>query len=239
MAAWGYADVFKNKLCCTCGVYFSFYLAACMETFWDKTFQEIKTRWGFEPAESALYAAKLFARHRVKNVLIPGIGYGRNVSAFTQKGMQVTGIELSGNAIKLAKAAGLTCRIYHGDVAQMPFDKRKYEGIFCYSLIHLLNKTERKNLIARCYEQLKSGGYMVFVMISKEADYYASGKRLSTDRYLLPNGLSVYFYDVDAAINEFKHYGLQDVREYTEPVKFMKNQPGIPCVLVVCKKGSD
>lgn len=210
-----------------------------MEAFWDNTFKSIETRWGFEPAETALDAAKLFARHWAKNVLIPGIGYGRNVTAFTKRGMRVTGIEISSQAIKLAKAAGVSCKIYHGDVADMPFDKRKYEGIFCYSLIHLLNKNERKNLIARCYEQLKPGGYMVFVMISKEADYYATGKQLSSDRYLLPNGLSVFFYDVDAAINEFKHYGLQDVREYTEPVKFMKNQPGIPCVVVVCKKGSD
>lgn len=39
----------------------------------------------------------------VKNILIPGIGYGRNAQVFRENGMSVTGIEISQTAIDLAK----------------------------------------------------------------------------------------------------------------------------------------
>lgn len=42
--------------------------------------------------------------------------------------------------------------IHLGSVTDMPFDNRLYDGIFCYALIHLLNKTERKKFIREGYE---------------------------------------------------------------------------------------
>ncbi len=56
-------------------------------------------------------------------MLIPGFGYGRNAQAFTDKGIDVTGIEISETAINLArKHFGNRLKIYHGDVSEMPFD---------------------------------------------------------------------------------------------------------------------
>ena len=45
--------------------------------------------------------------------------------------------------------------IHHGSVVSMPFDNEQYNGIFCYSLIHLLNKTERRAFLKSCFNQLK------------------------------------------------------------------------------------
>ena len=45
----------------------------------------------------------------------------------------------------------------------MPFDGNKYDGIFCYALIHLLDSKERKKLIQDCYNQLTENGFMVFL----------------------------------------------------------------------------
>jgi len=59
--------------------------------------------WGFEPAKSAVLAKDFFVEHKVKNILIPGIGYGCNAKVFMDNGMSVTGIEISQTAIDLAK----------------------------------------------------------------------------------------------------------------------------------------
>ena len=53
-------------------------------------------------------------------------------------------------------------KIHHSSVTRMPFDKKVFDGIFCYGLIYLLNNEERKKLIADCFNQLESNGYIFF-----------------------------------------------------------------------------
>jgi len=61
-----------------------------------------------------------------KNILIPGFGYGRNAQVFRANGMAVTGIEISGSAIEIArKHYGNNMTIYQGSVTDMPFDELK------------------------------------------------------------------------------------------------------------------
>ncbi|WP_222597162.1 class I SAM-dependent methyltransferase [Chitinophaga pinensis] len=120
--------------------------------FWEKSFTEKQEMWGFNPAGSAVLTKDFFLTHEVENILIPGIGYGRNAQIFRDNGIAVTGIEISKTAIELArKHYGPEMTIYHGSVTNMPFDKTLYDGIFCYALIHLLDSNERAKLIRDCY----------------------------------------------------------------------------------------
>ena len=110
-----------------------------MTEFWESSFIEKQTMWGFEPSESAILTKDFFLKKKIKDILIPGFGYGRNAKVFIDHGINVTGIEISETAINLAKQNGINTRIYHGSVTDMPFDNKLYDGIFCYALIHLLN----------------------------------------------------------------------------------------------------
>lgn len=68
--------------------------------FWESAFNEKGEMWGFEPANSAIVTKDFFLEKSVKNILIPGIGYGRNAKVFCDAGMKVTGIEISQTAIE-------------------------------------------------------------------------------------------------------------------------------------------
>ena len=207
-----------------------------MKKYWENKFLEIGTMWGYEPADSAICTYNFFKKNNIQNILIPGVGYGRNAKIFLDGNINVTGIEISEYAIKLARKNGLDFNIYHGSVNQMPFDEQKFDGIFCYALVHLLNKNERRKLIQNCFDQLKINGYMIFVVVSKKANMYGNGKKLSADRFELMNGLNVYFYDSDSAISEFKNFGLVDVKEIDEPIKHLDNQPPLSCIMITCKR---
>ena len=116
-----------------------------MTEFWESSFNQKKEMWGFEPSVCAVLAKDFCVEKSVKNVLIPGIGYGRNAQVFREAGMEVTGIEISKTAIELArKHYGDDMVIHNGSVTAMPFDDRKYDGIFCHALIHLLDSDERQ-----------------------------------------------------------------------------------------------
>ncbi len=189
--------------------------------FWEKSFTEKQEMWGFEPAQSAVLTRDYFLQHGVKNVLVPGLGYGRNAQLLRESGMKVTGIEISQTAINMArKHYGNEMTIYHGSVTDMPFDNKKYDGIFCYALIHLLDAGDREKLIRDCYAQLNTGGYMFFAVISKDAPTYGTGNYLSKDRYAMFGGVNMYFYDRESIQAEFGHAGLFDVSEVRENYPF-------------------
>ncbi|SHN19148.1 bifunctional 2-polyprenyl-6-hydroxyphenol methylase/3-demethylubiquinol 3-O-methyltransferase UbiG [Chitinophaga sp. CF418] len=197
--------------------------------FWESAFVEKQEMWGFEPSKSAILTKDFFVEKAVKNVLIPGIGYGRNAQVFRENGMTVTGIEISKTAIEMAKKHyGTDMIIHNGSVTDMPFDDRQYDGIFCYALIHLLDSSEREKLIRDCYDQLSENGYMVFTVISKEAKTYGEGKFISKDRYEMFGGVKMFFYDKASIHAEFDRAGLCEITDVAE---------NYPFFLIKCKKG--
>ncbi|PGT71833.1 SAM-dependent methyltransferase [Bacillus cereus] len=205
--------------------------------FWESSFIEKQTMWGFEPTESAILTKDFFLENNVKDILVPGIGYGRNAKVFIENGINVTGIEISKTAIDLAKQNGLEDgSIYHGSVNEMPFDDKLYDGIFSHALLHLLNKQEREKFIKDCYNQLKPGGYMVFTTVSKKAPMYGKGNQLDKDYYEIMEGVKMFFYDSESIKQDFTKYGLLQVSEIDEPNKIMENKPSINFLMVQCKK---
>ncbi|MEG3656775.1 class I SAM-dependent methyltransferase [Arenibacter palladensis] len=199
-----------------------------MSEFWETNFIGKQAMWGFEPVKSAIITKDFFIKQSVKNVLVPGIGYGRNAQIFMANGINVTGIEISKTAIALAKKHfGNDMTIYHGSVSEMPFDEKKYDGIFCHALIHLLSKNERIKLIQDCYDQLDKNGYMVFTAVSKDAPNFGKGKMISKDRYEVHEGAKIYHYDREAVHSEFDQAGLYEIVEVKEDQ---------PMFLIKCKK---
>ncbi len=126
-----------------------------------------------------------------------------------------------------ARHYGTDMVIHHGSVTNMPFDNYQYDGIFCYALIHLLDSGEREKLIHDCYHQLSAGGYMVFTVITKEAQTYGQGKLVSRDRYEMFGGVKMFFYDLASIHAEFDQFGLFEITEVAE---------NYPFFLIKCKK---
>lgn len=199
--------------------------------FWESAFTEKQEMWGFEPSKSAVLTKDLFVERSVKNILVPGIGYGRNAQIFIDNRIAVTGIDISKTAIEMAaKHYSTAMIIHHGSVTDMPFDDNKYDGIFCYALIHLLDSIERMKLIRDCYNQLSENGYMVFTVISKEAQTYGQGKFISKDRYEMFGGVKMFFYDKETIHAEFDKAGLFEITEIIE---------NYPCYLIKCRKNGN
>ncbi|WP_264740605.1 class I SAM-dependent methyltransferase [Cytobacillus firmus] len=204
--------------------------------FWELSFIEKQTMWGFEAADSAILTKDFFLERNVKDILLPGIGYGRNAKVFIENGINVTGIEISKTAIDLARQNGVDSRIFHGSVTDMPFDSKLYTGVFSHALLHLLNKHERENFIQDCYDQLKPDGYMIFTAVSKKAPMFGKGKQLDKDYFEIMEGVKMFFYDSDTIKQEFGQYGLIESSEIDEPNKDMKNKPPINFLMIKCKK---
>src|SRR5690606_29229897 len=208
-----------------------------MDEFWESIFRVKQTMWGFEPADSAVETAELFRQLGLKEILIPGFGYGRNAQVFTDKGFEVSGIEISETAIELArKHYGSLVKIHHGPVNDMPFDDQVYDGIFCYARIHLLDHKDRLKLIDDCYQQLKPNGYMVFVALSKNTATYGEGVPIGPDWFESRHGVKLFYYDTKSINGEFGSYGLLEAKEVDEPAKNTANKPSQKFWQITCRK---
>lgn len=207
-----------------------------MTDYWEAKFSNGGALWSFEPSDSAITALEIFKKNDLKKILIPGIGYGRNARLFLDAGFNVTGIEIARSAINVARLNGIDCTIHHGSVTGMPFDNDIYDAVFCYALLHLLNRTERQHFLKSCFKQLKDDGVLIFVVTSKKMDLYGKGKYLSSDRFEIEPGLKAYFYDSESLVREFLPYGLVEYEEIDEPVKFMKGVDPLKLYFVVCRK---
>ena len=199
-----------------------------MTEFWEKTFIQNRELWGFEPAVSAVLTKGYFIDISIKDILIPGIGYGRNAQVFRDHGISVTGIEISKTAIGMAQehyGPGMT--IHHGSVTNMPFDNKQYDGIFCYALVHLLDSSERAKFILDCYKQLAENGSMVFAVVTKKAPMYGHGKSVSKDRFEIVDGVKMFFYDRESVHAEFDKVGLFEISEVDDIYPFF---------LIKCRK---
>jgi SAM-dependent methyltransferase len=205
-----------------------------MAEIWEKTFADKRTMWGLQPTLSALFARDHFVRMGVRDVLIPGVGYGRNAKPFLERGMSVTGIEISETAIAIARSElALDFPIHHGSVSKMPFDDRQYDGILCFGLIYLLDAEGRAKLIRDCWRQLSPGGAMIFTVISKSAPMYGQGPKLGDDWYEIHPGLQMYFYDAASVEREFGMCGAVEQSDIDEP---LHNGSSFPFINVVCVK---
>ena len=209
-----------------------------MNDFWEKSFQKNRKMWGEAPSEAAVIVANDFMQQGYKEVLIPGCGYGRNAKPFVDLNINVTGIEISQTAIEIAsKVVPDRFKIYKGNVMDMPFDGKKYDGIFCYSLLHLLSLEERLILINKCYSQLTKGGTMVFITLSINDHQYGKGKEISQNRFLSKHNVELYFHNATTIDKEFGEFGLIGAKEILEPIKNSKSNTHQTFWMVTCKKG--
>jgi SAM-dependent methyltransferase len=175
-----------------------------MDTFWEERFSEQGRIWGDTPSRSAKHAIGLFKKAGVHEVLVPGSGYGRNAVAFAQAGFQVTGIEISATAVTLAQQNNQGIRNHHGSALDMPFDDSKYDGIYCFNLLHLFRMTDRKAFLKRCREQLKDGGVMFFVVFSEREASFGTGRNVEENTFESKPGREVHYYSQEDLVSEFR-----------------------------------
>jgi 2-polyprenyl-3-methyl-5-hydroxy-6-metoxy-1,4-benzoquinol methylase len=164
-----------------------------MENYWNKRFVKEQLIWGTEPSNIAVSCEKIFKENRVKDILIMGIGYGRNGKLFWEHGYHVDGVEISETAITIGKKFCPGISFIKGSVLDMAFDK-KYDAIFCYDIIHLFKRNERKKIIANCINYCKDNGIIMISCFSEKDKTYGMGEMVEENTYKVKKGKTVHFF---------------------------------------------
>jgi SAM-dependent methyltransferase len=188
-----------------------------MNDYWDSRFQAEGRIWGEVPSRTAEYALGLFRRNKVRKILVPGSGYGRNTKVFSTSGFDVTGIEISAVAHELAQTFDPLSRFYNASVLDMSFDKDSYDAIYCFNVLHLLREEERNLFVQQCIDKVKNNGVMFFTVFSEQEDSYGRGKEVEKNTFESRPGRPAHYFDEDDLREQFKSTELLETGIIDEP----------------------
>lgn len=180
-----------------------------MRDYWDERFRREGKIWGETASRTAEKATGMFRRHGVKEVLVPGSGYGRNTRYFTREGFQVTGVEVSGVAYALALQFDPDTRSCNASFLDWEPDAA-YDAVYCFNTLHLFRQAERRRFIEKCRGCLKPGGLLYFTVFSEKEDSYGKGASPEPDTFESKPGRPVHYFTHDDLCAHFNGTELLD-----------------------------
>jgi cyclopropane fatty-acyl-phospholipid synthase-like methyltransferase len=109
--------------------------------FWENRFISEPFPWGTKESELARIADTLFSEAGLRKILEIGCGSGRDCVFFAKRGYDVTGIDISKEAIHMAnnhaKKNNTKIRFYASSFQD--FDPETFDAIFSYNTFHLFH----------------------------------------------------------------------------------------------------
>ena len=176
-----------------------------MNEYWDKRYRTEGKIWGETPSRTAGQALELFRQNKAKTILVPGSGYGRNTKFFAASGFNVTGIEISPEACAMAGEFDPLTRVYNNSALDMSFLKDKYDGIYCFNVLHLFREEERKLFIRQCLARMKKNGLMFFTVFSEKETSYGKGREVEKNTFESKPGRPVHYFTDGDLQEHFKN----------------------------------
>ncbi|MHA2007752.1 MAG: class I SAM-dependent methyltransferase [Promethearchaeota archaeon] len=176
------------------------------KSYWNQRYSEEGKIWGGSPSKSAYYALKLFKKHNLKRILIPGSGYGRHTKLYSENNYIVVGFEISEIAIKIAKKFDPLTTFINRSVMEMDSVYEAFDAIFCFNTLHLFLSDERYRFIEKCYYKLKNNGLVFFTVFSERELSFGKGKELEKNTYESKKGRPTHYFTKDDLIKHFKDF---------------------------------
>mgnify|MGYP000846762389 CR=1 FL=1 len=187
-----------------------------MESFWENRFKQEKFIWGNKPSFSAEVANKFFMTKQYKSMLIPGSGYGRNADYFADIGYSITGVEISTLAINLANKNKRITYV-NSDILNAQFPAEHFDCIYCFNMLHLLQKDDRKKLISQAYDWLKKDGMGFFVVFSELEKAYGKGTMIEENTFETRPGRPSHYFTESDLKEHFSHFAIEKTGIIEEP----------------------
>ena len=196
------------------------------QQYWDERYRREGQIWGQGVSRTAWIAIQLFGQDDAKKILVPGSGYGRHTTLLAGSGFDVTGIEISSEAVKLAREYDRRTHFIQGSALAMSGGLDRYDAIYCFNLLHLFLENERSRLIRECARSLKGHGLMFFTVFSEKDPDYGQGPEIEKNTFATRPGRPAHYFTEDDLVAHFALYRTVELGTVADP----ENHGGRPHV---------
>jgi SAM-dependent methyltransferase len=190
---------------------------------WQATFEANPDMYGTDPSQPGRYAAELFNREHVHEVLELGAGQGRDTLGFLRTGLQVTALDYAPQALanihQAAAAAGLAERLVTlvHDVRQpLPLPDASVDAVYSHMLFNMaLSTAQLVALAAEVRRVLHPGGLHVYTVRHIGDAHYGIGTDHG-DGMFENGGFIVHFFDRSLVDRLAVGYTMLDLTAFQE-----------------------
>ncbi len=186
--------------------------------YWNSQFSQYNHIWGETHSKSAEIALSLFRQHQVKQILIPGSGYGRNSKLFSTSGFEVTGIEISDEACALAREYDPATKLHNGSFLDDNIVQGQYEGIYCFNVLQLFLTADRMHFVQKSAQRLSPSGLMFFTGISDQDQSFGQGKEVEQNTFAVKLDKILHYFTLEDLQLHFEGFKILEVGELEDQV---------------------
>ena len=170
-----------------------------MVAFWEARYAQGLV-YGTEPTSVGRRLVGVFRAHGVRTVLEAGCGSGRDALLYAREGFDVTGTEISENALRWAseraEAEGLRLMLLRDDLAATNLPPGSFDAVVAIHLIHLQPAPVRQTMVNQLWRLTRDGGIIAMANYSTgEAGYTTWEACPEPGTRGDPKGKLIHFFD--------------------------------------------
>jgi ubiquinone/menaquinone biosynthesis C-methylase UbiE len=115
-------------------------------------------------------------------ILDVGCGSGRDAKVFCDHGFTVTGVDLSGKLLEIAKTIAPTATFLKEDIRALQFPPNSFDGIWaCASLVHIKHE-ELRDVLKTLFTILKPNGIIGVVVKAGSGERFESSRSVPNEK---------------------------------------------------------
>jgi ubiquinone/menaquinone biosynthesis C-methylase UbiE len=114
-------------------------------------------------------------------ILDVGSGPGRDAEILTRKGLEVMCLDASASMIELTKAKGIESVL--GDFTALPFQDNSFDGVWAYTSLLHVPKSEVHTPLSEIRRVLKNDGVFALGLIEGTEEMYRSSSGMQAERW--------------------------------------------------------
>jgi SAM-dependent methyltransferase len=166
--------------------------------FWDARYAGGLV-YGTEPTSIVHRLAPLLRFHQVRRLLEAGCGSGRDALFYARAGFEVTGTDISEEALRWARrraeAEGLGAAFVADDLAETQLPGGHFDAALAVHLVHLQLDDGRRSMVNQLWRLTRDAGLIVLVNYStREAGFDGWQPHAEPNTRIDPKGKLVHFF---------------------------------------------
>jgi ubiquinone/menaquinone biosynthesis C-methylase UbiE len=168
-------------------------------------------------------------------VLDAGCGAGRDADILSKQGLEVTGVDLSGGLLEVARKKFPEITFVQGNLLDLPFDDASFDGVWSNtSLLHLETAEDVKRALGEIYRVLKKPGLLHVVV---KAQTGANKTAVVSDKLSGHDRFFQYFtVDELSQLLTAAGFNITHIKEYSETETIPHGRPEVKLIWCLAQK---
>jgi len=163
-------------------------------------------------------------KRKVGRILDAGCGNGRHVVFFSQQGFDVYGIDISQEAVEIAKAwldkEGLKAHLQVRNMERLPFENEYFDVVISCEVLDHIPFLKAKKVLQEIVRASAKGAYIYITLRSTEDSEYGRGQEVEKNTFVLEEGyekgIIQHFFDFGEIEELFTGFKIFDIELYEQ-----------------------